>query len=277
MRTYEEFVSEYSESEQIITVYITTGFGGATMIEGYKNVVSYFPVMVDSNNQLIEEDGRIEMLVSDDEYKKNAYSKFEDNGIYKLVVSKCIPKELLPNTLPTMNNRYLLKRVLSRYEFTEAPQELIAYREEYLKEVCINIEGTEFVLNRRFRWYEGCYSFGGNSCTVLLYLDNGSKVSASRASDRYISVVHSLEEWNKKIIERFASDFLSLANEWKEDESDPDITPDEFAVKLYLSDITIYSDKKMEFSYGDSNLFGGHSIIARINDKDEITECDIAG
>ena len=277
MRTYDDYLLEYSDSEQIITVFITTGFGGATRIDGYRNIVAYFPVMIDSNNRLVEEDGRIEILVSNDDFDKNEYIKLEDNGIYKLLVSKCIPKELSPNILPIMNNRYLLKCVISRCESADATQSLISYREEYLKDVIVNIEGTDFVLNRRFGWYKGCCNFDGNLCSIFLYLDKGSKLSALNASERFKSVVHCLEDWNKNIVDRFISDLLSLANEWKEDEFAPDITPEQFADNLYLSNIVIFSDKRMEFSYGDNDLFGGHSIIAKINDKDEITECNIAG
>ncbi len=278
MRTYDEFTSEFVESEQEIIVFITNGFGGATKIEGYYNVIAYFPVMIDSiNDQLIEEDGRVEMLVPETDFQNNAYNKLKDNGIYKLLVSKCKPIELGPNVLASMNNRYLLKKILSSYETVSAPKDILSYRDEYLKDVNIKIYVMAIVLNREFGWFEGCVAILGTMCNIYLCLDEGSKKTAELAKKRYESVSKNIENWDKTLKVKCAEDYLALANEWKEDESEPDITSDQFKQYISLTGILVHTDDSIEFTYVDGGLFGGHELLINVNGDNEITDCDLAG
>ncbi|MCR5528358.1 MAG: hypothetical protein K6F49_03975 [Saccharofermentans sp.] len=58
MRAVEEYLSGFQEEFNIL-VYISTGWGGATMLEGYHEVTSYFPAMVDTRTgELIVVDGQ---------------------------------------------------------------------------------------------------------------------------------------------------------------------------------------------------------------------------
>ena len=51
MRTVEEYLSGFQKEESDILVYIFKGWGGATMLEGYHEVTSYFPAMVDTRSR----------------------------------------------------------------------------------------------------------------------------------------------------------------------------------------------------------------------------------
>ena len=277
MRTVEDYYNEFEKKDIEIVVFVTTGFGGAMPLVGNRQVTSYFPAMIDlSVNELIETDGRIEQVVTNDAFSQKQYACFKDNGIYKLLVSKCIPKELSPNVLPSINNRYLLKKVLSSYDVTNAPTELVAYREKYLEPVSARIEGTDFLLNRRFKCYEGEFVYDGWTCQVILKLDSGSNRNAESASLCYATIKRDIAQWVLRAKEKAAEQLLSIAVECQEDDSE--LSSEVFESKLTpLQSILVKNDRSFEMSFGDSDIFGGHQIMLRGNLEDGFIDSDIVG
>jgi len=276
MRTVEEYLSGFQEEEFNILVYISTGWGGATMLEGFHEVTSYFPAMVDTRTgELIVADGRIEALVKNEEYKAHTYHRFSDNVICRLRVVKCIQKELGPDILPSMNNRYLLLSIVEEEAFCP---ELEAFREEYLKDVVIDVCGEEFLLNRRFKWYEGQVQISGDCCEVYLNLDKSSSDKADTAASRLEALMRNIEELDGKIKEFCVEKMLDTANECKEDDDDPDITAEQFKENMGSPvSIEIRGSGKATISYGDNDMFGGHEIQIELTSDDEIKDWDIVG
>ncbi len=276
MRTIEQYLETFQKEEFEILVYINKGWGGAGMLEGYHEVTSYFPAMVDlRSGECIVADGRIESLINNVDYEKNEYYKFADNGIFRLLVTKCVQKELGPEMLASMNNRYLLKKVI---EENPTCPELEAIREEYTKEVNITVCKTEFVLDRNLGWFEGKARILGGSCTIFLYLDKNSKANAKKASSRFEELVQNIEDLDIKIKDYCVLHMLNSANEWKENEDDPDITENSFKIKMGTpNEMVIYNNGKAEILYGDGSMFGGHAIQVKVNVDNEIKDCEIVG
>jgi len=276
MRTVEEYLSGFQEEEFNILVYISTGWGGATMLEGFHEVTSYFPAMVDTRTgELIVADGRIEALVKNEEYKAHTYHRFSDNVICRLRVVKCIQKELGPEILPSMNNRYLMLKVVE--ENASCP-ELEAIREEYTKEIVIEICGTEFVLNRELKWFEGEAEVLGDACNVYLNLDGISEVTADKASARFEALMQKMEDLDRRIKDYCVENMLDSANEYKEDEDDPDVTAEQFKENMGTPrEIEVSCDGEVSILYGDNDMFGGHDIQIELDADDEIEDWDIVG
>ena len=276
MRTVEEYLSGFQKEESDILVYIFKGWGGATMLEGYHEVTSYFPAMVDTRTgELIVADGRIESLVKNEDYKANTYRRFPDNCICRLRAVKCIQKELGPDILPSMNNRYHL---LSIVEEDAVCPELEAFREEYLKDVVIDVCGEEFILNREFKWFEGSVPISGEFCEVYLNLDKGSSDKADTAASRLEALMRNIEELDGKIKEFCMEKMLDTANECKEDDDDPDITAEQFKENMGSPvSIEIRCSGKATIAYGDNDMFGGHEIRIELTADDDIKDWDIVG
>lgn len=276
MGALEQYLNTFQKEEYEILVYINTGWGGAGMLEGYHEVISYFPAMIDlRSGECIVADGRIESLVKNEDYEKDEYFKFTDNGIYRLLVSKCVPKELGPEMLASMNNRYLLKKVI---EENPSCPELEAIREENTKEIIIKVCETEFVLDRNLGWFEGKTGILGDSCAVYLYLDRNSKKKAKKASARFESLMQNIERLNLMFKDYCALHMLDSANEWKENDDDPDITADIFKEKMGTpNEIVVHNNGKAEIFYSDGYMFGGHAIQVSINADDEIKDCEPVG
>lgn len=277
MRTLEDFYNEFDNKDIEIDVFVTTGFGGAMPLAGNCQITSYFPAMIDmATNKLIEEDGRIEQVVSSEAFSKKQYASFKDNGIYRLVVSKCIPQELSPNVLPVINNRYLLKSIKSSYDMTNEPKELVVYREKYLEPVSIRIEDADFLLNRRFKWYEGETKYDGEVCQVYLKVDFGSNTKADSAMLCYSSVRKNLDQWVLRAKDKATEELLSAAIDCKDE--DAEFSAEDFKMNMTpLRSLSFSNKGTFEMCFGDSDMFGGHEIMLRGSLDEGFSESDVVG
>lgn len=276
MGELEQYLEDFQKEEFEILVYISKGWGGAGLYDDYQRVLSYFPAMVDlRTGECIVADGRLENLVKNEDYEKNEYFRFADNGIYRLLVSKCVHKDLGPEYLPSMNNRYLLKKVI---EENASNPELEAIRIENTKDIFIKVCDTEFLLNRNIGWYEGKVKILGGSCSVYLWLDRNSKMNAKKASARFEALMQDMKELDLKFKDFCVERMLDSANEWKEDENDPDITADKFRENMGTpNEIVINNNGKIEIFYGDGDMFGGHAIQVNVNADNGIKDCELVG
>ncbi len=114
MTEEQEYLEGFEKEEFEIIVYITTGWGAGGYYGNLCEVTSYFPAMVDlRSGECIVADGRVETPIGREDYKNDQYYHFADNGIYRLLVSKCVQRMLGPDMLASMNNRYLVKKVVA--------------------------------------------------------------------------------------------------------------------------------------------------------------------
>ncbi len=63
-------------------------------------------------------------------------------------------------------------------------------------------------------------------------------------------------------------------NTWSQNEI---INQNEFANRISIESIMIWSDGNSEIYYRDSNLFAGHSIVVHLNSRGELKDANIAG
>lgn len=276
MEDLNQYLEEFQKEEYEILAYITVNWGYSGQYGDYHRILLCFPAMVDlRTGECIVEDGRIDYLVKDEDYEKNEYFHFDENGIYHFLVSKCVPKDLDPMFLASMNNRYLVKKVI---EDNASNPELEAIRTEYMKEGTLEAGNTEFTLNRRYEWFEGKADILGGTCLVFLCLDRNSKKKAKKASARFESLMQDMKELDKKLKDFCAERMIDSANEWKEDENDPEITPDVFKEKMGApNEMVVNNNGKVEISYGDGDMFGGHSIQICLNADNSIKDCGLVG
>ena len=82
MKTIDEYRAGFCDEEKEIVVYISKGFAGASMLQDCYVVKSVFVAMMDpQDGKLTECDGRIEQVVSKDEYEQGEFITIEDNMI----------------------------------------------------------------------------------------------------------------------------------------------------------------------------------------------------
>ncbi|MBO4687998.1 MAG: DUF2262 domain-containing protein [Clostridiales bacterium] len=275
LRKLKQYLEDFQEEEYEILVFITKGWSGASRLDGYREVTSYSAAMIDiRTGEFRAVDGRIENVIPDKEYEQNQYCRFEDNKIYRIRVRKCKWKDLGPEYMASMNERYLLKEVIRE----EDDPKLSAFRAEYLKPVIIKVAGTDFVLDRNLGWYEGTVEILGEPCTVYLELDADSKTEASGAAEKFAEILPRITELHEKCLEQSAEAMLDSANEWKENEDDPDITAEVFKENVGAPhELVMHDDGSAEFMYGDGDMFGGHGIQVGVDADGEIDDCELVG
>lgn len=276
MEELNQYLEEFQKEEYEILVYISKGWGAAGMYDDYKSVISYFPAMVDlRTGECIVADGRLETLVKTEDYNKDECFHFADNGIYRLLVSKCVHRDLGPEYLASMNNRFLLKKVI---EENASSPDLEAIRAECTKDIIVEVCDTEFLLNRDLEWFEGKVNILGGTCSVFLCLDRNSKMKIKKASARFESLMQDMKDLDKKCKDFCSERMLDAANEWKENEDDPDITAESFMEKMGTpNEMVVHNNGKAEILYSDGGMFGGHGIQIRVNADNSIKDCELVG
>ena len=90
--------------------------------------------------------------------------------------------------------------------------------------------------------------------------------------------MQNMEELDKKFKEFCACRMLDSANEWKENEDDPDITAEVFKEKMGTpNELVVNNNGKVEIYYSDGDMFGGHAIQVRVNADNTIKDCEPVG
>ena len=220
---------------------------------------------------------KVSIIIKKDNRRKGWGYDFEQFGIYRVVVRKCIPQKLQPYQLHYMNNRYMLIRVL---EENASNEKLEALKEHYSKPISTENELGTFVLDREFSWFEGSINWNGVEANVYLETDEEDGDTAEQAMAVLKSVIENIVDNDNKYREFAAQELTGLANEWlsESDESDvEEITQETFAKRMEISEVTVSPDGSLSLIYHDDDMFWGHIIEIVVEPNGEIISANIAG
>jgi len=273
-----EFENEFEKQEFEILVLIQAACKGAMCIENMLRPSVEFYASVDLHSgEMFREKGRIEWLIENDKNRKGWGYDFNQYGIYRLKVRKCIPKELLHYQTAVMNNRYMLVDIIEENVMNE---QLDALKMHYSKPVSIENELGTFCLDREFSCFEGGIDWNGVEVLVYLETDEEDGDTADVAMSTLNNLAKKLRECDNSYRMYAAQKLTSLANEWlseSEDEDDEEITEEVFAERMEISEVTFHSDGSISLLYLDDDMFWGHVISIDVEDDGEITDAYIAG
>ena len=227
--------------------------------------------------QFFHEKGRVEWLIKNDNKRNGWGYKFEQFGIYRVTVRKCIPQKLLPYQLQYINNRYMLINVL---EENASNEKLEALKEYYSKPISIENELGSFALDREFSWFEGIVNWNGVEVNAYLETDEEDGDTAKQAMKVLKKVLDNIVENDTKYREFAAQELTELANEWMDasDEIDAEeITKEIFMKRMEMSEITVSSDGSLSLFFNDDDMFWGHAIEIEVKPNGKIISANIAG
>ena len=163
MSVQTDFEKEFETEEYEMLILVQASCKGAAIIKDMLKPSIDFLASIDlRTGQFFHEKGRIEWLIKNDNKRNGWGYDFEQFGIYRVVVRKCIPQKLQPYQLHYMNNRYMLIRVL---EENASNEKLEALKEHYSKPISTENELGTFVLEREFSWFEAA-SRTKKNCSV---------------------------------------------------------------------------------------------------------------
>ena len=175
MSVQTDFEKEFETEEYEMLILVQSPCKGAANIKDMLKPFVDFLASIDlRTGQFFHEKGRVEWLIKNDNKRKGWGYKFEQFGIYRVTVRKCIPQ----NQIQYMNNRYMLINVL---EENVSNEKLEALKEYYFQPISIENELGSFVLDREFSWFEGIVNWNGVEVNAYLETDEEDGNTAKQA------------------------------------------------------------------------------------------------
>ena len=274
MSVQTDFEKGFETEEYEMLILVQSSCKGAANIEDMlKPSVDFFASIDLRTGQFFHEKGRLEWLIKNDNKRIGWGYEFEQLGIYRVTVRKCIPQD----QTPYMNNRYMLINVLEENASNEKLKALKAY---YAKPITIENELGSFALDREFSWFEGIVNWNGVEAHVYLETDEEDGDTAKQAMKVLKRVVDNIVENDIKYREFAAEELTELANEWMDasDEIDTEeITKEIFMKRMEMSEIMVSSNGSLSLFYDDDDMFWGHAVEVCGSLKKGVTSAGIVG
>ena len=272
-----DFESGFVTEETEITVLLKDSSNGAAVLGDWLRPSVNFLASIDNDTgEMIKEEGRLEWMIKKDPDRKGWGYDFEQYGIYKLLVRKCIPRKLESFESATLNNCYMIVKVL---EENVQNDKLLEYKEYLSKPVEIDTPYGKFVLDRSMSWFEGEIELNGLDFTAFLETDEDNGETAELALKVFLKTAENFEDFDRKNKEFAADNLLDLAHEWQESdegENEP-LTREQFIEAIGVSEWTVTPYGNMTLYYYDGDIFWGHAIEINIDEDGNIADADIAG
>ena len=273
----QDFESGFVTEETEITVLLKDSSNGAAVLGDWLRPSVNFLASIDNDTgEMIKEEGRLEWMIKKDPDRKGWGYDFEQYGIYKLLVRKCIPRKLESFESATLNNCYMIVKVL---EENVQNDKLLEYKEYLSKPVEIDTPYGKFVLDRSMSWFEGEIELNGLDFTAFLETDEDNGETAELALKVFLKTAENFEDFDRKNKEFAADNLLDLAHEWQESdegENEP-LTREQFIEAIGVSEWTVTPYGNMTMYYYDGDIFWGHAIEINIDEDGNIEDADIAG
>ncbi|MHC6202467.1 DUF2262 domain-containing protein [Breznakiellaceae bacterium SP9] len=272
--------SEYKTEEQEILVLFSDTDGGAVKSKGELwEALAYFLAYQDlKTGEIKKGDGRVVWAISDAESKEFGSSYphfFKHGGIYRLRVRDLLDRTVQEGMMPSFYNRFLVVAVLEANVKNDA---LTAIWEDYLKPVVLNDKVLgEFTLDKHYSNFEGSLEWGGEEISVFLDVDKENEAAWPQALDRLRGLYEQLDIKDSEFRQFAAEKLTELANDWQEEEDAAEITQDEFAKRISLSELSISMDGDYSAYYDDDDMFFGHVVTVSGNLESGMEDAAIEG
>lgn len=255
----QEDVLYYDEVREIIILTAKNATGaGRTGNQDFWTASTRLLASYDVKSGTTYKDGFISWVITDDELNSYKYSKrFNDLSIYKIYARRN----------KNSDNNYYITDIIEQNITFEPFEEMLT---EYKREIKIfdDVLG-ELILNKEFGNFESNIKWCGNDVNISIKVDINNESDWNNIIAMAVDLVQNQETWDD-IIRKYAAKYLTdLANDWaydaydeedEESEEPPEITEQEFASRIELSDISIYENGEFTFWFYDDDMFCGHSV-----------------
>lgn len=304
-----DYLKDYSEKEEEITVLIKSGVLGAVVENGYKFPDTKFFAYIDSDGNLVEEEGILEwFLKEDEEGVKYSFSQF---GIYKVKVRRI--KE---------NGTYFY--LVGILDENATNDELEKIKAERMNPIFLENKYGKFNFDFELNWFDNKIEIDGNKIHIAInieekneeaekickkleeYLDNFQENDKANREYAAKELIETAKDWAEEELidlDDYIDDYLygekeekveAFKEKWKdsdeateeiwqkrwetgENTEDKGLTESSFAKRIKIESIDIYDDGSLELFYNDDDIFYGHVIVIKIESDGTFSNCDIAG
>lgn len=274
MENVPESVNKYYQTEEKGFLVMTVGGTYGSKCDGYWNksiaILGYIEVGTGRTSSI-----KSSLSWSVEDYKADKNFKKSDI-IYR--IKGRLPK-LLDGDEPWINNEYRMSglyvtEIISENEKNDFLENLLT---EYQKEVSINSEVLgKLILNKDTEVYgtEPDVDWCGNIISISISGDGDDIDELLADAEEFYK---NRQEWNRKIREYASKELTELANDWRDDEDDTEITEKDFAERIAICDISFYGDGDFSVYCDDDDMFWGHTVVVYGNIKTGFDSAEIAG
>ncbi|MBQ2802936.1 MAG: DUF2262 domain-containing protein [Lachnospiraceae bacterium] len=236
--------------------------------------------MVDlATKELIEEKCTLEWQLTEQECESpQKLFALQREAIYRLRVQESLPfmNEYIGKEMKRGNSLWV-KEVLERDCKEERLQAIL---EEFRKPVTVMPEGCkELLLDKSLGIFCGEGSWNGEECQVNLEVDEEGAQTATDALATLKRLMEECKSWDDKARKYAAVELTQNANDWamEDDENAEEITEEEFAKRLMISELCVSVKGDFEIYYEDDDIFWGHVVIVSGNIETGIDDAYMAG
>lgn len=254
--------------------------GGAVLWTPSADVLGY----VDETGSTVLAEGRLSWLATDAQ-RGSWIHDLKPLTQYVVRVRRAAPdaaqyaKYGLP--VPDLSHHFALDEVIERDVHVAALDERLA---RWLEPVSLSTAVGDFELDRSLGWFSGVVRWGDREVSVTLGIDEESS-EGRETCDGALARLYEFLEVGSSVDLRWrafaASKLTESANAWQQDESEQSaagpITPDVFAHRIRLSELTIQADGSSTSYYDDDGLFFDHVILVEVEADGMLSDAYIAG
>lgn len=220
----------------------------------------------------------LEWQMTEKESENGKIYDIQKETIYRLKVQESLPFTNTYNGHEMERGRNLWVREVLERDCNEPRLEKVL--EKFQKPVVLCLEGgEELLLDKSLGMFSGDGSWNGEECLIHLDVDEEGAVTAKDALETLQKLLTNCQEWDEKARKYAAQELTDCANDWAQDEDEnaEEITQEDFAKRLIISEVCISTDGDFELFYEDDDMFWGHVVIVSGNIENGIDDATMAG
>lgn len=281
-REREEFAKKFDTECKEIIVLTEDGTcaGRAGKEKLWKASAKILAYVDEKTGKLRQEKAFLSWQMTEEERQtKERIFGIKKESIYRLRVRESLPftNAYTGEEMKRGYNLWVME-VLARDCHEERLENILA---EYRKPVKLHPVGCgELLLDKSLGMYDGEGTWNGGSCRIHLDVDGEGMETAEDSVHTLQKLMEHCADWDKKARRFAAKELTELANDWQDEsgeEEEAEITEEEFAERLHISEVCVSVDGDFEIYYDDDDMFWGHVVVVSGNIDHGISDATMEG
>ena len=275
----ENFEKRFDTIEKEVLVLTEGGTSSSRWGENklWQASVTVLSVVDVATGELTEKKCNLNWQMTEAENDNGKLYDIKGETIYRLRVQESLPFLSFGNEEIPRGNSLWVREVLES-DCSEARLEQILA--EFRKPVILQLDtGEELLLDKSIGLFSGEGHWNGKECLINMDVDEESSVTAKDALETWKKLIANSQEWDDKARKFAAEEMTDNANDWAldADENAEEMTKEDFAKRLMISEVCVSTDGNFELFYDDDDMFWGHVVIVSGNIETGIDDAYMAG
>lgn len=275
----EKFEKRFDTIEKEVLVLTEGGTSSSRWGENklWQASVTVLAVVDVATGELTEKKCNLNWQMTEAENNNGKVYDIKGETIYRLRVQESLPFLSFGDVEIPRGNTLWVKAVLESNCSEARLEQILA---EFRKPVILQLDaGEELLLDKSIGLFSGEGHWNGEECLINMDVDEESSVTAEDALETWNKLIANSQEWDDKARKFAAEEMTDNANDWAldADENAEEMTKEDFAKRLIISEVCVSTDGNFEIFYDDDDMFWGHVVIVSGNIETGIDDAYMAG